>query len=222
MNLYNEFNQPLMTVYKSKIHPTAIISSSAIIGKGNIIGPYTVIHDGVEIGDNNYIAGHCSIGSPAEHKDELYNPIKEEQHGKVFIGSHNVIREFATINKPTLELTKIGNHCYLMRNFHAGHDVIVHDHVITSCDVVLGGHTIVLEGAYLGIKSCTHPRLVVGHYSMIGMGSVLTKNAEPVGLYYGVPAKYKGKNEVGIERNKLTDLKIEEYMRLYKQITQED
>lgn len=44
------------------IHPTAVISEKAIIGKNVTIGQFTTIYDNVDIGDNTIIEGYCEIG----------------------------------------------------------------------------------------------------------------------------------------------------------------
>jgi acetyltransferase-like isoleucine patch superfamily enzyme len=46
------------------IHPTAIVSPQAVLGKDIAIGPFTVVHGGVRIGDNSRIDGYCEIGYP--------------------------------------------------------------------------------------------------------------------------------------------------------------
>tara|TARA_R100000005_G_scaffold80888_1_gene48184 strand:+ start:13475 stop:14506 length:1032 start_codon:yes stop_codon:yes gene_type:complete len=45
-----------------KIHPTAIIASSAVIGAGVAIGPYAVIEERAEIGAGTVIGPHVVIG----------------------------------------------------------------------------------------------------------------------------------------------------------------
>ena len=46
------------------IHPTAIISPKCQLGSGVSVGPYTIIHDNVQLGDNCSIGSHCEIGLP--------------------------------------------------------------------------------------------------------------------------------------------------------------
>jgi acetyltransferase-like isoleucine patch superfamily enzyme len=46
------------------IHPSAIVSSKAILGSSIIVGPFTIIHDNVVIGDGTTIESHCVIGHP--------------------------------------------------------------------------------------------------------------------------------------------------------------
>ncbi len=45
------------------IHPQAIVSPQAILGKNISIGPCAVIEEGVEIGDNTLIGAHSFIGA---------------------------------------------------------------------------------------------------------------------------------------------------------------
>lgn len=202
---------------KNIIHPTAVIHADANIGSFNFIGPYCTIHNNVHIGNYNIFESHVSVGSPAEHKAPEYNRVAHEQKGKVVIGNFNNIREFVTINKPTQVLTSIGSNCYIMRGGHISHDSHVEDDVIMSCDVILGGHTIVLKGAYMGIKSCTHPRMTIGHYSIIGMGSVVTKNITPGAKAFGIPAKIMGFNDIGLERAGLTRDDLNKYDKIYEE-----
>lgn len=46
------------------IHSTAIVSPKAQLGRNVKVGPFTVIHDDVVVGDEAVIDGHCEIGYP--------------------------------------------------------------------------------------------------------------------------------------------------------------
>ena len=61
-------NADYFNLQHNEIHHMADISPFAIIGKGNTIGPYTVIRANVRIGNNNYIGPHVVIGEPAEYR----------------------------------------------------------------------------------------------------------------------------------------------------------
>lgn len=79
------------------IHKTAIISESAKIGKDAAIGPYTIVEDGVEIGERTVIYSGCYIGSKTKiGKDTLIYPnisIRE----KVTIGERVIIHSGTVI-----------------------------------------------------------------------------------------------------------------------------
>ena len=47
------------------IHTTALVSPRAQLGEGVSVGPYTIVHDNVEIGDGCIFGSHCEIGHPA-------------------------------------------------------------------------------------------------------------------------------------------------------------
>lgn len=51
------------------IHPTALIDSKAQLGRGVSVGPYTIIHGNVIIGDDTQIGSHCEIGVPSPLAD---------------------------------------------------------------------------------------------------------------------------------------------------------
>lgn len=52
--------------------------------------------------------------------------------------------------------------------------------------------TTIKKGASLGANSTIVGGIIIGEYSMIGAGSVVTKNIGAQELWYGNPAKHKG------------------------------
>jgi len=107
----------------------------------------------------------------------------------------------------------------MLRGSHLGHDAIVKDKASISCNVMIGGHSEVGEGANLGLGVVVHQWLHVGSYSMVGMGSVVTKNVHPLMLGYGNPFKHAKLNMVGLKRKGLTEEEIsllEDYARYAK------
>lgn len=181
--------------------PTAVVSPNALIGDNVYIGPFCYVGDRVVIGDNTRLTAYCSIGTPPEHKDYM-----NTQFG-VVIGSNCVIREFTTVNSGTVRDTLVGSGVWMLRGSHVGHDAEIHDKTNLSCNVLVGGHTIVMEGANLGLGAIVHQNLVIGPYSMVGMGAIVTKstNVEPFKVYTGNPAKYLKDNSVGVSRANLSD-----------------
>jgi len=182
------------------IHATAIIDECVTIGDNNYIGPYCFITGHTVIGNNNRFEAYCSIGSPAEHRD-YFKTIT----GSTIIGNDNIFREFITVNAGTKNSTIIRNNVTMLRNSHVGHDSFIEDSVTLSCNVLIGGHSYVMEGVNFGLGSICHQFSVIGAYSMIGMGSVITKssNIEPGNIYIGSPAKLLKPNTIGLERNNI-------------------
>lgn len=193
LQLYKQIHDP-----SNFIHPTAIIGEDVIIGKHNYIGPNCVIYNNVEIGDRNRFEGFASIGSLPEHKDHF---IVGTSFG-VTISNNNTIREFTTINSGCTQNTTIGNNNIMLRGSHFSHDSIMENNVTLSCNVLIGGYSYIMEGANMGLGSICHQNSVIGAYSMVGMGGIVTKKSIifPGHIYVGNPAKYLKENTIGLER----------------------
>ena len=189
------------------IHPTSIVSDSVSLGDNNYIGPFCFITGDTIIGDNNRFEAHCSVGTPAEHRD-YFNSIE----GKTFIGNNNIFREFITINAGTKDTTTLGHNIIMLRNSYVGHDCIVEDKVNLSCNVLIGGHSHLMEGCNFGLGAICHQFSIIGAYSMIGMGTIVTKSSriEPGNIYVGSPSKLLKSNNVGLERNNIDNDKLQQ------------
>lgn len=185
------------------IHPTAIIDSKAKLGINNYVGPYCIIGPNVTIGDNNRFEAYVSIGTQAEHRDYFHI-----EAGPVNLGSHNIIREFVTINGGTTSITKVEDNIIMLRGSHIGHDCQIGRKSTLSCNVLVGGHSIICEGANLGLSSVVHQHRVIGSYSLVGMNSSVTKNIIPFVIAFGSPCNPQKINRVGLIRNGVVDNEI--------------
>ncbi len=159
------------------IHKTALIGPNVILGRNNYIGPYSI------------------IGFPAEHKT-FWGENMRPKFGKVIIGDNNIITSHVTIDAGTENITLVGNDCWILKGAYVGHDCNIEDNVTLSAHVLLGGHSIVMEGVNMGLGSMCHQRSIIGSYSMVGMGSVITKKSTilPFDTVIGKPARFLKRN----------------------------
>ena len=195
------------------IHPSAIVADTVKLGKNNYIGPNCYITGHTIIGDNNRFESFCSIGTPAEHRDYFTS-----FEGKTLIGSSNTFREFTTVNAGTKDITTLKDNIVMLRNSHIGHDSIIESNVNLSCNVLIGGHSYVMEGCNFGLGSMCHQFSVIGAYSMIGMNGTVTKSSKiaPGYIYVGSPVKVLKLNAIGLERNDITKNKLMELQQKYE------
>ena len=105
------------------IHPTAIISDTAKLGKAVSVGAYAVIEEDVEIGDDCEIGAHAVVKSFTSlgNRNRVFEHVVlggEPQHvkfkgelSKLVIGDDNLIREFCTLHRATGEgeATRVGS-----------------------------------------------------------------------------------------------------------------
>jgi UDP-N-acetylglucosamine acyltransferase len=189
------------TSYLNDIDKTALLDSSVKIGKGNYIGPYTIISGDVEIGDNNWIGPHSYIGSPPEHKEFHRYPKENRNFLGIKIGSENVIKEGVSIQLGSEKDTEVGNNNFIMHGAHIAHDALLLDNITISPYVVIAGHCKIGSKANIGISASIHQRKVVGGLTFIGMNSAVNKNCLPFSIYANVPATRFHFNIIGLERS---------------------
>ena len=197
------------------IHPTSIVEDSVSIGSGNYIGPFCYITGNTTIGNNNRFEAHCSIGTPPEHTNTFF-----KTDGRVVIGDDNIFREFITVHSGATRITSIGNKNKLLRGSYVGHDSILEDFITLSSNVLIGGYCYVMSGVNFGLGSMCHQCSKIGGYSMIGMGTVITKQSKiiPGGVYIGSPAKFLKHNSFGLEKHSISQTQLEELIHKYNLI----
>jgi UDP-N-acetylglucosamine acyltransferase len=197
------------------IHPSAIVEPGAVIDPTAVIGPFCVIGAGVIVGPRTRIGSHCVIGGPPEHKDHW-----DSWNYGVKIGADCFISNAVTIDAGTMRDTLVEDKVTMLRHAHVGHDCQIGQSVTLSCNVLVGGHTIVMRGANCGLNATIHQLCVVGPLAMLGMGTIVTKKTkiEPFHIYVGNPARKMRRNEIGVQRSGLSaeqlDLLGNEYRRL--------
>jgi len=174
------------------IHPTAIVGDDVQLGEDNYIGAFCLITGNTVIGNNNRFEAFCSIGTEPEHKEYF-----GELNQGVIIGSNNTIREYVTINAGCKKPTILHNNIIMLRGSHVGHDSTIYDDCTISCNVLIGGHSLLGYSVNMGLGSICHQFSKIGSYSMIGMGAIIPKKVQPqcFGVYVGNPAKYIKEND---------------------------
>lgn len=180
----------------NNIHPTAIVGPNVEMGDDNEIGPYAVIYGPTEIGSGNLIGPHVTIGTPGQ---DTRNPRYDSSQCRIRIGNDNIIREHTGIQKPCYrEITEIKNRVHLMQGVHIPHDAVIHDDVVITPLVALGGISTLLPGVNIAMGCTVHQYSVLGHYAIAGMGAAVMKNIPPFGKY--IPGKSIGVNHYAIDK----------------------
>ena len=168
----------------AKIHPTAVIEGDVELGSEVVIGPMCYLKGPLIIGEGTQVGASCVIGTDGEHKTR-------PPAGVVRIGRGTTVRELTVIQRGTGDHdTTVGDRCFVMDHCHIAHDVVIHDDVTMSPNVVLGGHTHVHEGVTVGIAAVVHQFSTIGAYAMIGMSAVVTRDIPPLSVVAGNPARF--------------------------------
>lgn len=148
------------------VHPTADVSGEAIIGDNTKIWNQAQVRERAEIGRNCIISKNVYIDSDVKIGDR----VKIQNNVNVY---HGVEVESDVFLGPSMTFTND----FYPRAFNA-------DWKIT--------RTIVKRGASLGAHVTVVCGNTIGEYSMIGSGSVITKNVPGYALMVGNPAHQIG------------------------------
>jgi len=197
------------------IGPFSTIGPNVRIGRGTEIGPHVVVSRNTTIGRDNRIYQFASVGE--DPQDKKY----AGEETTLTIGDRNVIREFATVNRGTVQdkgCTVIGSDNLLMAYTHVAHDCIIGDHAIMANAASLGGHVDIGDWAILGGFTIVHQFCHIGAHSFSGMGSVVGKDIPPYVMVNGHPARPYGINTEGLRRRDFSEDDILAIKRGYKLI----
>lgn len=214
------------------IHPTAIVSPHARIGKNVRIGPFCVVGADVELGDDCVlhshvvIEGHSKIGRSNEFfpfsaiggKTQDLKYAGEPTY--LEIGDHNVFRENTTVHRGTFEElpTRIGSNNLLLCYSHVAHDCQLGNHIILSNSVGLAGHIIVEDHVIVSGLAAVHQFCRLGAHAIIGGCSKVVQDVPPFMIVDGNPATTRGINLVGLQRRGFSEDDIRAIKAGYKKL----
>ena len=214
----------------TSIHPTAIVSDKATLGRNVQVGAGVIIGDGCEIADgcildprsvlekNVKLAPGVRVGIGSVLGGDPQDLKFKGEETWVEIGEGTRIREYSTINRGTSASgrTSVGKGCFLMSYVHLAHDCHLGDGVIISNGTQLAGHVTIEDRAILSGLVAVHQFVKIGKHSFVGGCSRVAKDVPPFLKAVGNPVKLYGLNSVGLQRSGFDETTIRELKRAYR------
>ncbi|ADJ29119.1 acyl-ACP--UDP-N-acetylglucosamine O-acyltransferase [Nitrosococcus watsonii] len=209
----------------------AVIDSSAEIDETVTVGPYSIIGANVQIEAETWIGPHVVVRGPTRigKKNKIFQfasigdiPQDKKYGGEdtlLEIGNENVIREYTTINRGTVQgggVTRMGHHNWIMAYVHIAHDCIVGHHTTFANNASLAGHAVIGDYATLGGYALVAQFCSVGTYGFCSVASVIHKDVPPYVLVAGHMAKPVGINHIGLRRANFSEEVIRKLRNAYK------
>lgn len=203
------------------IHPTAIVSPKAALGRNVTIGPFCIIHDKVHIGDNTVVQSYCELGLENKFTDDAQLYIGKDSlirsHSTLYVNStfgddfstgHRVTIREKTFSGAGLQIGTLcdiqgycsfGDHVKLQSNIvvaqktEIGNFVWIFPYVIITNDPQPPSENVagckIGDFAVLASQSVILPGIEIGSDTLIGAGSVVTKNVERFSVIMGNPGR---------------------------------
>jgi UDP-N-acetylglucosamine acyltransferase len=194
----------------------AVVSARARLGSGVSIGPFCVVEDEVEIGDDCHIGPHVTIlrftalGPGCRvHPTAVLGDLPQDQRFRdavsyVQIGAGCVIREGVTVHRGTEpgSATVVGDGALLMANSHVGHNARVGRNVTLANGTLLGGHSEIGDYSFLSGNCLVHQFTRVGMLAMMSGGSAVQMDVPPFCMTRSLsPNTIACLNVVGLRRS---------------------
>jgi len=154
---------------ETTIGPGAILRSHTVVYAGNRIGENFQTGNKVNIRESNEIGNNVSVGtlSVIEHHVRIGNNVR--MHSQVFVPEYTVIEDDAWLG-PSVVVTNA--------KYPLSKDV----------KETLAG-PVIRKGAKIGANATILPGVVIGVNSLVGAGSVVTKDVPDNAVFAGNPAK---------------------------------
>lgn len=206
----------------TKIHPTAVIESSAQIGNDVVIGPNCYVDAGAQLGAGSILDANVVIGKNVKigEKNVFYpgcvigrNPqmlgaTPDTVVGSLEIGNNNMIREFVTIH-PSIyadSKTSIGSDNLIMVGVHLGHDCILEDKAVLSNATQISGHCKIETGVWLSGSVLIQQFTTIGKWAYAAAIAGINHDIPPFVIVSGhYPPEVRLINKRGLTRAGLNE-----------------
>ena len=181
--LQNALRKKFLIVGVKMIGPeTIFFSKDTKIGKNVIIEPYVVIGPKVKIGNNVTIKSFSHLENcKIENKVDI-GPYARIRPG-VVLKSGSKIGNFVEIKKSTLGINSKVNHLTYIGDSEIGKSVNIGAGTITcNYDGVKKNKTKIKDNVFIGSNSSLVAPVIIEENSVVGAGSVITKNVKKKSL----------------------------------------
>ena len=157
---------------------TIFFSNDTKIGKRVIIEPYVVIGSKVKIGNNVVIKSFSHLENCKIENSVEIGPYARIRPGTT-LKKGSKVGNFVEIKKSTLGQKSKANHLSYIGDSTIGKSVNVGAGTITcNYDGIKKNKTIIKDNTFIGSNSALVAPITIGKNSVVGAGSVITKNVK--------------------------------------------
>lgn len=173
-----------------RLYPGVVIEPFAEIQEGTTLYPNVVIGYRCVIGKRNTIHGGTVIGADGfGFHDQEGKRYKLPQIGNVVIEDDVEIGASCTVDRATIETTRIGTQTKIDDQVHVGHNCRVGRFVYLVGNTAVGGSVDIGDGAMISGMVIVNPQTKIGAGSIVMGLSGVAKDTEPGKMYFGTPAR---------------------------------
>ncbi len=218
-----------------QIHPQAVVSPKAKLGKGVQVGAFAVVGADVELGDDCVVHSHAIVQGTAKFgAGNVFHPFcviggdpqdytYRGEEVELAVGDGNIFREYVTISRGTKKgggTTRIGSNNFFLAYSHVGHDCVVGNGTLFVNGATLAGHVTVQDYVTIGAFSPVHQFCRLGRYAYIGACTVITQDVPPFSMIVTErETKCFGTNTIGLERKGFSAERVKTLQKAFRMLT---
>jgi UDP-N-acetylglucosamine acyltransferase len=214
------------------IHPSSVVAASANLASGVRIGPFAIIGEEVELGEDCEVYAHAVVSGPSRFgAANIFHPFCiiggdpqdytfAGERTELIAGDKNIFREYVTVSRGTSKgggVTRIGDENFFLAYAHIGHDCQIGSNNLFVNAATLAGHVTVEDFATIGALSPVHQFCRVGRYAYVGASTVITQDVPPFSrIVTERETKSFGANSIGLERRGFSAERVKTLQRAFR------
>ena len=173
----------------TQIHAGSVVGPGARIGRDCIVHPGAVIRDGAEVGDRVWIHASAVIGNEGYGYtfDTSGRPRKVPQVGRVVLEDDVEIGAGTTVQRGSLDATRIGRNAKIGDLCVIGHNSVVGEDVMMIGHTAIAGSVTIGRGAIIMGQVAISGHLTIGAGALIGARAGIHRDVRPKARVYGSP-----------------------------------
>ena len=173
---------------------TIFLSSDTSFGKNVTIEPYVVFGPRVKVGDNSHIKSFSYIEGTKIEKNVLIGPYARLREGTI-LKDNSKIGNFVETKKSIINKNSKANHLSYIGDTTIGKNSNIGAGTITcNYDGVKKSKTKISDNVFIGSNSSLVAPVSIDKNSLVGAGSVITKNVKKRSLALTRPQQVEIKN----------------------------
>ena len=178
---------------------TIFLSKDTFFGKNVTVEPYVVFGPKVRVGDNSYIKSFTHIEGTTIEKNVIVGPYARLRSGTV-LKDNTRVGNFVETKKSNININSKVNHLSYIGDTSIGKNSNIGAGTITcNYDGVKKFKTKISDNVFIGSNSSLVAPVKIDKESIVGAGSVITKNVKKKSLAVSRTAQIEIKN---YKRNK--------------------
>jgi len=173
---------------------TIFLSQDTSFGKNVTVEPYVVFGPKVKVGDNSYIKSFTHIEGTKIEKNVIVGPYARLRPGTI-LKKNTKIGNFVETKKTSININSKVNHLSYIGDTSIGKNSNIGAGTITcNYDGVKKSKTKIADNVFIGSNSSLVAPVKIDKDSIVGAGSVITKNVKKKSLAITRPPQIEIKN----------------------------